>query len=107
MGEIIQEPMRTVNPNDIIHAVAEISEIPATDLSNRSRKKEVAECRQIAMFLMRDMLGLSYPYIGRKLGKRDHTTAIYACEKIGREITRNPILNQKVLLIKELLQKRG
>lgn len=107
MREMIQEPMKTMNPNDIIHAVAEVSEIPVGDLSNRSRKKEVAECRQIAMFLMRDMLGLSYPFIGRKLGKRDHTTAIYACEKIGKELSRNPTLNQKVLLIKELLQKRG
>ncbi len=105
INEIIQEPTRNINPNHIIKAVAELSEISPLELVNRSRKKEVAEARQIAMYLLREMLGLSYPYIGKKLGKRDHTTAIYAYEKIARDISKNPALNQRVLLIKEMAQK--
>ena len=75
------------------------------DILNRSRKKEIAESRQIAMYLLREVLGLSYPYIGRKLGKRDHTTAIYAYEKISKEMNKNPNLNQKILAIKEIINK--
>ena len=107
INETIQEPSRNINPNYIIKTVAEVSEIPLQDLTNRSRKKEVAECRQIAMYLLRDMLGLSYPYIGRRLGRRDHTTVIYACEKIGREITKNPALNQKIIMIKEIINRQA
>ncbi len=103
--EIIQEPTRNINPNHIIKTVADLSEISPLDLVNRSRKKEVAEARQIAMYLLREMLGLSYPYIGKKLGKRDHTTAIYAYEKIARDITKNQALNQRILLIKETVHK--
>jgi len=57
------------------------------------------------MFLLRDILKLSYPHIGEKLGKRDHTTAIHAYEKINRELAQNPALNQKIMLIKERVYK--
>ena len=62
------------------------------------------EPRQIAMYLLRDISDLSYPYIGEKLG-RDHTTAIHSYEKINREINRDQGLNQKILMIKELIFK--
>ena len=65
----------------------------------------MVEPRQIAAFLLRDLLGTSYPEIGDKLGKRDHTTAIYAYEKISQEITKNHNLNKKVILIRELINK--
>ena len=51
------------------------------------------------------MLGMSYPDIGDKLGKRDHTTAIHSYEKIAREITKDKTLNQKVILVKEVINK--
>lgn len=105
VNEVIQEPNHSTNPNHVIKAVAEFSEVTPMELINRSRKKEVAEARQIAMYLMREMLGLSYPFIGKKLGRRDHTTAIYAYEKIAKDINRNPSLNQKVMLIKEHISK--
>lgn len=105
ISEVIQEPNQNINPNHVIKAVADFSEITPAELVNRSRKKEVAEARQIAMYLLREMLGLSYPFIGKKLGKRDHTTAIYAYEKIAKDIPRNPALNQKILLIREHISK--
>ncbi len=105
MGEIIQEPLKNINPNAIIKAVAEIFEISPTELISHSRKKEVVEPRQIAMFLLREMLDLSYPNIGDRMGKRDHTTAIYAYEKVLLETTKNQLLNQKIITIKELINK--
>ncbi len=52
---------------------------------------------------MREELKSSYPFIGSKLGGRDHTTAIYACEKITKEIENNAELEQELNLIKERL----
>ncbi len=101
INEIIQQPSKNINPNQVIRAVADFYEISVTDLIGRSRKQEVVEPRQIACYLLRNMLSLSYPYIGEKLGKRDHTTAIHAFEKISNEMNNNQSLNQKVLLIKE------
>ncbi|MDP3880789.1 MAG: chromosomal replication initiator protein DnaA [bacterium] len=105
IAEIIQEPIKNISPSVIIKTVAESFDISLMDITGQCRKKEVVEPRQIAMFLLRDMLSLSYPTIGEKMGKRDHTTAIYAFEKINKEMAKNQNLNQKVLLIKEVLGK--
>jgi len=70
-----------------------------------SRKKEVVRPRQIAMYLFRQELVSSYPFIGRKFGKRDHTTAIYACEKISQELEKNNKLKEEIELIKQLIYK--
>jgi chromosomal replication initiator protein len=101
----IQQNIANINPQHIIKCVAEFFEVNPQDLLNKSRRKEVVLPRQIAMFLMRDMLGMSYPDIGDKLGKRDHTTAIHSYEKISKEITKDKVLNQKIVLIKEAINK--
>ena len=101
LKEINSQPSLNINPHQIVQAVAQFFEISTEDLTNRSRKKEVVEPRQIAAYLMRDLLNLSYPYIGDKLGKRDHTTIIHSCEKVSQELNKNTHLGQKILFIKE------
>jgi len=105
ISEAIQEPTFNINANQVIEAVAEVFEISHDDLTGRSRKKELVHPRQIAMYLLRDILSLSYPYIGEKMGKRDHTTAIYAYEKVAQDVNKNPELNQKILIVKDVLGK--
>jgi len=70
----------------IIKTVADFYEIQEKDLFNKNRKKKVAFCRQMAMFLIRYHLKLSFPEIGDFLGGRDHTTVMYACKKISSAI---------------------
>ncbi len=98
----IQNFSRRVSDSQIIKSVAEFYNISVDDLVGQARKKEIVEPRQIAMYLLRDMLDMSYPYIGEKLGK-DHTTAIHAVRKINQEINRNSSLNQKIISIRELI----
>ena len=100
----VQGFSRRVNDNQILKAVAEFFNISIEDIVSHNRRKEVVEPRQIAMYLLRDISDLSYPYMGEKLG-RDHTTAIHSYEKINREINQNQGLNQKILMIKELIFK--
>lgn len=109
LDEIIQETIhvspKNITPNEIIKTVSDFYEISQVDITNKGRKQEVVEPRHVVMYLLRDILKLSYPHIGEKLGKRDHTTVIHAYEKISKEITQNTSLNQKILLIKERLYK--
>lgn len=95
---------RPVSDLQILQAVATFYNIHMNDLVGRCRKKEIVEPRQVAMFLLRDILSLSYPYIGEKMG-RDHTTAIHSYEKINEELTRNSNLNHKIFQIKEVIHK--
>ncbi len=105
INEMAQQPTKNINPNQIIKAVADYFQIPVNDLIGRSRKKNMVEPRQMAMFLLRDMLNMSYPAIGDKLGKRDHTTAIYSYTKLSQEISKNQNTNQKIITIRDLIDK--
>lgn len=105
INEITQVSPKNITTNDVITVVADFFEISTNELVSRSRKREIAEPRQICMYLLRDSLKLSYPHIGEKLGKRDHTTAIHACDKVAKDIARDPELNQKIMLIKERMYK--
>ena len=105
MSEVVKTPQRNISPDFIIKTVAEYFEISVADLIGHSRKQQVVEPRQIATYLLRDLLDLSYPFIGEKLGKRDHTTILYAYEKMSNKSIKNQILNQKIMMIKDILDK--
>lgn len=106
--EIIKKSVKDfsqrVSEDQILKAVAEFYNVALEEMIGRVRKKEVVEPRQVAMYLIRDILEMSYPHIGEKMG-RDHTTAIHAVEKISQEINKNSSLNQKINLIKEIVYK--
>jgi chromosomal replication initiator protein len=92
-------PYRKTSPQTILKTVAEFYSIALADLTKRSRKKEVVKPRQIAMYLLREEIKLSFPDIGQKLGGRDHSTVIHACEKIKREEqTDEPLKNELVMI---------
>lgn len=92
---------KMVGPKKIIQIVAEFYDLKEKDILSSSRKKEIVEPRQIAMFLLRKELKNSYPFIGRKFGGKDHSTAIHAYEKITKKININEKLNNEIELIKE------
>ncbi|MDP2668872.1 MAG: chromosomal replication initiator protein DnaA [bacterium] len=100
----VQNASKRVTDDQILKSVAEFFNISIEDLLSHNRRKEVVMPRQITMYLLRDILELSYPYIGEKLG-RDHTTAIHSYDKINKEINKNSTLNNKILLIKEAIYK--
>ncbi|MER3457749.1 MAG: chromosomal replication initiator protein DnaA, partial [Chloroflexota bacterium] len=74
----------------------------------RSRNAEIALPRQIAMFLLREEIGISLPQIGEVLGGRDHTTVLHGCEKISDLIERDNNVRRDVMAIRtRLYQKEG
>ncbi|OGN28308.1 MAG: hypothetical protein A2941_02115 [Candidatus Yanofskybacteria bacterium RIFCSPLOWO2_01_FULL_49_17] len=97
----LNTPYRKTSPQSILKAVADFYNISSNDLLKRSRKKEVVKPRQVAMFLLREETKLSFPEIGQKLGGRDHSTVIHACEKIRSESAIDEPLKQELVLIKE------
>lgn len=100
-SQIITHPKKVTSFKKIIDSVADFYDINSSDLINRSRKKEVVFPRQITMYLVRNELNRSYPYIGQKIGGRDHTTVMYACQKIDKEIKDNENLYRELNLIRE------
>ena len=101
LSQIIYAPRKFVTPKKVIKAVADFYDLSEKELLNKSRKKEVVKPRQIAMFLLRDELKCSFPFIGEKIGKKDHTTAIHAYKKIFEGLKSNLDLEEELKLIKE------
>jgi len=97
-----KEPER-VSSKTIFNAVTKYFEITATDLKDKSRKREVVVPRQIAMYLMRSLTDVPLVQIGELLGGRDHTTAIHGNDKIEKEVVTNQKIQEDVKNIKNLL----
>lgn len=101
LATYLNSPYRKTSPQTILKSVAEFYNISLNDLVKRSRKKEVVRPRQVAMFLLREETKLSFPEIGQKLGGRDHSTVIHACEKIKGASSADEPLKQELVLIRE------
>ena len=96
----------TLKPRQVIDVVAQAFGVPSDKLLSRGRTAEVALPRQVAMYLLREEANLSLPQIGQELGGRDHTTVIYACEKMAEQIETNDTLRRQVIQIREKLYGR-
>lgn len=107
VGELTEKINAAINPTNIINAVAAFYEVSSNDIVGRARNKELIEPRQVSVYLLREMLNMSYPFIANKIGSRDHTTAIYSYKKILNSLEKDHTLNQRVLNIKEQLNKLG
>ena len=92
-----------LSPDKILEIIADYFNIKAEEITNKSRKKKVVKPRQIAFYLLRSEVDMSYPEIGRFMGGRDHSTAIYAYKKIKRELKLSDDLTNQVKFIKEKL----
>ena len=104
LANIIANPKKkSVSLKQIVEIVTNFYDLENSDLRGISRKKEIVNPRQVAMYLMREEISASFPSIGGELGGRDHTTAMHACEKIRTELDKNEQLSQEVDLIKQRL----
>jgi len=74
---------KAVTPESLIKQVAEFYQVTEADMTSQRRNREVAKARQVAMFLIREMTQLSTTRIGELFGGRDHSTVMYACEKVA------------------------
>jgi chromosomal replication initiator protein len=92
---------RSATPKQVLSIVSEYFDVPLPDLLGASREKRLAHPRQIAMFILRSELKISYPAIGVEVGGRDHTTAMHAFDKISHEKDDNLKLKQDIEALKE------
>lgn len=91
-----------IKPDMIVNVVARTFNLPVERLLSSERSREVALPRQIAMYLMRET-NISLPQIGQALGGRDHTTVMYACEKVADLIERDEKIRRQVMQMRNML----
>jgi len=80
---------RETTPADIVRFVAQHYGIRVADLKGRSNRRSIALPRQVAMYLIREILELSFPEIGKVFSKH-HTTVMYAIDNVQKLRLSNP-----------------
>lgn len=92
-----------LSPRQIIEKTAKHFQIEATEITSPKRDKHIVMPRQIAMYLLRSELHLSFPKIAVELGRKDHTTAIHSVEKIEKALKLDHIVRQQITEIRDKL----
>lgn len=92
-----------LSAKQVIERTAKHFQIPLEDMLGPKRDKDIVVPRQVAMYMLRSELHLSFPKIAHELGRKDHTTAIHSVEKIEKEVHINDDVREAVASIKERL----
>jgi chromosomal replication initiator protein len=90
-------------PQAVLETVAQYFDLSTPALSGKSRAKEVAEARHIAMYLLREDAQQRVTEIASLLGGRDHSTVIYGLRKIDNAVTADPQFTRQIGEIRTLL----
>lgn len=92
-----------ISAKQIIERTAKYFQIPLDDILGPKRDKDIVVPRQVAMYILRSELHLSFPKIARELGRKDHTTAIHSIDKIEKASSFDNDIKAAITEIKERL----
>jgi len=87
---------RVVTPQLILDETAKMFGWTPADLCGKSRRRPLVTARQTGMYVMRELTDLSYPRIAEAFGGRDHTTVMYAVDKIKQQMTERHVIFDQV-----------
>jgi chromosomal replication initiator protein len=100
LADLLPKP-NTLVPAEVMSQVAVAFGVTVENLVGSDRRQEVVLPRQIAMYLLRKEANFSLPKIGEAMGGRDHTTVMYACQKVTDMLERDDKLRRRVIKIRE------
>lgn len=106
LSDFLPQPS-SITPEYVLETVSEFFNISINSLTGRSRARDIAFPRQVAMYLLRELGGVSLPRIGEELGGRDHTTVMYACDKVAELIESDDRTRKQILQLKGQLQSHA
>jgi chromosomal replication initiator protein len=92
-----------LSSRQIVEKTARYFQIQLDDILGAKRDKDIVVPRQVAMYILRSELHLSFPKIARELGRKDHTTAIHSVDKIEKESKINMEIKKAITEITEKL----
>lgn len=96
LSDSIKKEHSKLSIDDIIDTVSEYYHIPVNNLREKNRSKEVAHCRQVAMYISKIYTNYSLKTIGLHFGGRDHSTVIHAVKQIDQNKEKDKILTTDI-----------
>lgn len=91
-----------ITPSEVIEHVAKDFSLTSEDIKGKRKTNEITLARHVAMYITRELTDLSYPNIGYEFG-RDHSSVIYAYDKINKLTRKDSSLKRRIdRIIKEI-----
>lgn len=99
----IESKRKRIKPERVIDAVCEVFDVTQKEIKGKSRTSYLARARQVIMYLLREELQLPLEKVAKEVNRKDHTTVLHACEKIGEMIEKEVRFKEKIEKCKALL----
>lgn len=103
VGNVRRSRPHYLTAKQIIDKTARYFQLSSEEMCSPKRDKHIVVPRQIAMYLLRSELHLSFPKIASELGRKDHTTAIHSIEKIEKASKLDFSIRENIAEIREML----
>ena len=103
LGNVRASRPHHLTARQVIEKTAKHFQLEPVDICSPKRDKHIVVPRQIAMYLLRSELHLSFPKIAVELGRKDHTTAIHSVDKIEKALKLDYIVRQQITEIRDKL----
>ncbi|MEO5333318.1 MAG: chromosomal replication initiator protein DnaA [Magnetococcus sp. YQC-5] len=104
LRNVTRQP-RQISMEKIIETVAAYFKIRPLDIRSEKRSRRFSHPRQVAMFICKMLTNHSYPEIALEFGGRNHTTVLYAVDKIATQQKVDPHLEDVVNALTAMLRK--
>ena len=105
LSNLIKEEEKPMTAEIIIKTVCNFFNIKIPEIKSNKKLKEFVLPRQIAMYIIRTNTDLSFPEIGDKFGGKDHSSVIYAVDKIKKHLNKDKELEKTIQNIIKIIQK--
>lgn len=104
VSNAIKVQERQISVELIEEEVCKYFDLDMEIIHSKSKKQEISQARQIAMYLSRKYTDKSYSNIGELIGKRDHATVLHACKTVGNWIETDKKFRSTIQEIEQLIQ---
>ena len=105
--KVVKSESKAVTVDDIINVVCKHFSLDTATIHTKSRKREVVQARQIAMFLAKSYTDFSTAKIGTLIGNKDHATVLHACKTIKELREVDKAFRAEIDDIQASLKKQG
>ena len=99
----IESKRKRITPEKVMDAVCEVFDVTTREIKGKRRTAYVALCRQIVMYILRDVLEMPLEKVAKHVNRKDHTTVLHACEKISKQMGKDKRFGEKVEKCKQML----
>ncbi len=103
ISQTIRMEKKQLTIEKIQDVVSNYFKIDHKSMQSKSRKREIVQARQVAMFLSKKYTDCSYSHIGSVVGKRDHATVLHACKTVQDSLDIDKTFRSTMKQIEDLL----